>query len=195
MRLVAQPAGRLAADRKPHPGHPVAHAAAEPDLPAFPPHRLGLQIEQDQPGAGAIGHAEQRRPAAADLQPPRLDQQRAAVAGAAPGLVIGQPLVRQGGEAPAGIGDAEALGVLGHDLGGDIDQAALPDRHHLPCLLSPMRQDEPVDFPHEPTPPQSSPDAGMQSMPAPSGSTVGLTSRVLVEGFFTITGVSSPRRP
>ena len=169
MRLVAQPACRLAADRKPHPGHPVAHAAAERDLPAFPPHRLGLQIEQDQPGPCAVGHAEQHWAAAADLQPAGFDQQGAAVAGAAPGLVVGQALVRQRGEAPAGIGDAEALGILRHHLGGDIDQAALVDRDHVPCLVPSMRQDEPVDFPHEPIPTAINLDEGMESMPPSPG--------------------------
>jgi hypothetical protein len=46
-----------------------------------------------------------------------------------------------------------------------------------------MREDEPVDFPHEPIPAAINLDVAMESMAAATASTVGLTSRVLEEGF------------
>jgi len=46
--------GSLAADGQAHTLHPVTHGTAKRHLAAAGADRLGLQIEQDHPGPGAV---------------------------------------------------------------------------------------------------------------------------------------------
>ena len=55
-----------------------------------------------------------------------------------PGLVIGEPLVRQAGEAKPGVADPDALAFVGHDLGSNVHQGTLPLRNHLPSTFPTM---------------------------------------------------------
>ena len=79
-----------------HPLHPVPHGPAECDLTAAGADGLGLQVEQDHPGPGAIGHAIGHDPAAG-FHAAGFYPERDAVALLFPGLLIRQALVRQAG--------------------------------------------------------------------------------------------------
>ena len=46
--------------------------------------------------------------------------------------------MRQAGQAESGVADPDALAFVGHDLGGDVHQGALPLRHHLPSTFPTM---------------------------------------------------------
>ena len=47
-----------------------------------------------------------------------------------PGLLVGQPLVRQASQTEAGVADADPLAFIGHHLRGDVYQRTLFLWHH-----------------------------------------------------------------
>jgi hypothetical protein len=136
--------GSLAADGQAHTLHPVTHGTAKRHLAAAGADRLGLQIEQDHPGPGAVRHAVELG-LAAELEPAGFDQEGDAVLLLFPRLIVGEPLVRQRGQAEPRARDPDALAFVGHHLRGDVDQGTLPHRHHLPCPPAAVHEDQPMD--------------------------------------------------
>ncbi len=94
------------------------------------------------------------------MSPPRthpqaawLDEQRDVVPALLPHLGVVELLVREAGQAEAGVGDAEPLCIVAEDLGSDVDERTLLRRDHLPSLFPAVQQDQRVQFPHDSSPP------------------------------------------
>jgi hypothetical protein len=141
-RLLAECFAGLAAPGEPHPAKPIPHAPAQLDLARAGPNCPRLQIEQNHTGARAVRNAKELRRAVTDPQAAGLDRQDDPVPTLFPGLVILEALVRQAGQAEAGIGDADLRGLVGHDLGCDIDEPLVLRLDHLSCLFTAMDEYE-----------------------------------------------------
>ena len=62
-----------------------------------------------------------------------------------PRLLVWQTFVRQRGQAKTGVGDSDALCVVGEHLGCDIDKWTCPHVHHLAGPLTSVKDDEAVN--------------------------------------------------
>src|SRR4051794_12408602 len=113
------------APRQPHTAEPVPHTAAQLDFATAGANCLSLQVEQDHPGACPIGHAQEAWFLAAAAAPARLNHKGDAMPALLPGLIVGQPPMRQSGKAEACVGNPDAAFVIAKNLGGNIDQRLL----------------------------------------------------------------------
>ena len=156
-RLVPKRPRRLPAHGDPHASHPVAHRAAQADVGAAGPNGLGLKVDQNHPGAGAVRDAKERCGAGACFEPAGLDEKGDGVPPLFPNLRVAKAFVREAGKAKSGVRDAEVLGIVGEGFRGNVDEAPLPCRHHLPRLLAAVLEDKVVDVPHGTTIPSPLP--------------------------------------
>ena len=147
--MLAHVAETFAPDWDTKTPQPRVETSAKFDVTGIRPERLGLQIEQDQAGAAAIGNADPFGRSAWNVAPSRLDHQSHPFGLNLPDLVINQLLVGQCGLTPPAVEEADANFFISHILDGGLDRTPVnsgfcPFQGFLPA--NPL--DQLVDGPH-----------------------------------------------
>ncbi|CAH2606377.1 protein of unknown function (plasmid) [Rhodovastum atsumiense] len=151
--LVAHGGDVLAGARNAHLPEPLPQAAAEFHVPAAGAQSFGLEIDQDQARAAAVGNADGNGRIALAHSHPRLDDEADMLAFDLPALAVGQPLVRQGGLAPAGIEEANAAVLIRQVGGGRLDD--VPAQAARERGLLPVRHQDVMHLAHAATLPRT----------------------------------------
>ena len=105
--LVPDRGHALAADRNVEPPEPGVQRLAQLDLAALRLQCLALQVEDDEPRAGAVGHADAHRIASQRRPESRLDDKGDMIRVNLPAGVVRKPFVGQGALRPAAIEEAD----------------------------------------------------------------------------------------
>ncbi|WP_246338189.1 hypothetical protein [Azospirillum oleiclasticum] len=110
----------------------------------------GLQVQQDHPGPAAVGHPVDSGDAGGVGQGSGLDHQRDVVPDPFPPVGVGQPAMRQGGQAEPRIGDAECRVFHREHRRGHVDEVTFIRCDQTPGLFLAVLEHQLVNVTHVP---------------------------------------------